>query len=138
MRQKLFIAALVISTIFVGFFRDHVFVSLNHTLEQQGHKGDLLSITKWILTFLFSFVYLFLTAAVLFFIFHSKKYIRMSCMLYAALVGVSLSAALLGYFLSSFENTYHFIRTVMGIAQSPVPMMILIAACYLETTLRSG
>jgi hypothetical protein len=130
MNKKFLIGALVIATISLGFFRDYIFISINRSIES-GVGGNL-PVLKWILTFLFSLLYLLLSGLFLYLLFNSKKYITIAIVLYGVLFCISIIVALFGYFLSSFENTYHFIRTVMGVAQSPIVMMVLIAACYLD------
>lgn len=132
-RKKIFIIALVVATIFFGFLRDYIFVSINHVIETGNDVGGNLSVLKWGLTFLFTLLYFALTCAFLFILFHSKKYIRLAVFVYAVLVAVAFIASAAGYLISSFENIYPYVRTVMGIAQSPIVMMILIAACLIKT-----
>jgi hypothetical protein len=133
MSKKILIGVLIITTIVLGFFRDYIFISINRSIESG--VGWNLPVLKWILTSLFSLLYLLLSGLFLYLLFNSKKYIKIAIVLYVVLFCISIVATLFGYLLSSFENTYRFIRTVMGVAQSPIVMMVLIAACCLENKL---
>lgn len=134
MKKKLFVIGLVILTIALGFIRDHIFVSINKVIESS-EEVRTVSKLKWVLTILFSCLYLLDACVFLYTLFQSKKYVWIAIVVYAFIFTVSFVASFCGYFFSSFDNTYTFARTVMGIAQSPVVMMVLIAACYLEIKL---
>lgn len=137
MKKKILIAVFAIALIALGFLRDKIFVSINEETGQ-GLVGILnpdhrnLFIWKWVLTFIFSFIYLFLTSILIFLIFHSKKYIWLAVFLYGALFAIAFFIAGVGFLFSSFENVYPFIRTIMGIAQSPILIIILIPALLLN------
>ena len=133
MKKKFILFFFVLITIALGYVRDYIFVSINEKTGQ-GLAGvsnpdqHPLFIWKWMLTFLFAFIYLGVTCLVLHFIFARKKYLHLAVLAYAVLFLISFLAAGAGYFISSFENVYPYIRTLMGMAQSPVVMMILIPA----------
>jgi len=131
-RKKIFVIALLIAAILLGFLREYIFVSINHVIESGGNANGNLSILKWVLTFLFTLLYFALTCGFLFMLFREKKHIRLAVFVYAVLVGVSFIAAVTGFLIASFDSVYPFIRTVMGIAQSPIVMMVLIPACLLN------
>ena len=132
MKKKFLIALLVAVAIAIGFLRDYVFVSINQIIEHSNDASGKLSVLKWTLTFVFSVLYLILTSTLLYVLFQSAKYIWLAVFTYVLLFAVSFSAAIGGYLISSFQNVYPFVRTVMGIAQSPVVMIILIPACFLN------
>jgi hypothetical protein len=132
MQRKILIVILVAIAIALGFLRDYVFVFINYSIGAGHENAGKLSILKWVLTLLFSILYLINTCAVLFVLFQSKKYVRIAAWSYIFLFAISLLAAFCGYVFSSFENVYPFVRTIMGIAQSPVIMMILVPACFLD------
>ena len=138
MKRKVLIAALIITAVALGFLRDHIFVSINHSIESGNDAGGKLSMLKWILTILFSGLYLLHTVAMLYVLFRSKKYIRISLFCYSFLFSVSFLAGAGGYFISSFEMVYPFIRMLMGVAQSPVVLMILVPACFFDQILVSN
>jgi hypothetical protein len=141
MYKKILISVLVAIAVLMGFLRDHVFVSINQLIETEGDAEHKLSLLKWVLTLLFSLLYLLNTWVLMIVLFRPAQgqpagrdglYIRIAVYSYIFLFVVSILAAGAGYIFSAFENIYPFIRTVMGIAQSPVPMMILIPACFLN------
>ena len=129
MKKKVFILLLVAVIIALGFLRDYIFVSINRSIESGNDIGGKLSILKWILTFVFSMVYLGFTCWLLYAVFQTKKYFWLAITVYSALFLIAFISAGAGYFFSSFKSVYPFVRTVMGITQSPVLMMVLIPSC---------
>lgn len=131
MKKKLIISALALLTILVGFFRDHIFVSINASIEAGRDVEGKLAILKWVLTGSFCILYLGLTAAFLKVLFGNQEYLLIAVFCYVFLFVVASVAGLAGFLFSSFESVYPFIRTVLGMAQSPVVFMFLIPAFYL-------
>ena len=137
MKKKILIAICSVILIALGFLRDKIFVSINEETGQ-GMAGILnsdqryLFIWKWALTFIFSFIYLFLTSILIYLVFQSKKYIWLAVFLYGALFAIAFFITGAGFLFSSFENVYHFTRVIMGIAQSPIPAIILIPALLIN------
>jgi hypothetical protein len=132
MLNKFFIGVIIAIAVAIGFLRDYFFVSINHIIETGHDPGGKFSIFKWALTLLFSLLYLVITCVVLFLLFRSKQYVRIGIFSYLFLLTLSLLASAFGSVFSSFENVYPFVRTIMGIAQSPVVMMILVPVCYFD------
>lgn len=117
----------------MGFIRDEVFTSINEKTGQGLTAADnYFFILKWVLTFAFSFAYLGLTCLILYFLFRTKKYWWFAVIVYAILFGISFFVAAAGYVFSSFQNVYPFIRILMGIAQSPIALMVLVPFFYLN------
>ena len=132
MKKKLLIAALVVFTVFLGFMRDFVFVSINRSIAPEIEMGGGLAVLKWLLTFVFFLLYLATTCGFLYVLFQKKGYMLLAVFAYVFLFVISFLAIGFGYCFSSFAAVYPFVRTLMGIAQSPVVMMILISACYIK------
>ena len=130
MKKKIFTALLVICIIVLGFLREYIFVSINEKTGMGPGGSGSLFIWKWVLTFVFSLLYFFLSAAILLALFNSKKYIWLAAGIYAALFIFALIAGACGYLFFSFEKAYPFVRTILGIAQSPIVMIILVPACF--------
>lgn len=135
MKKKLIIAGLILVTILMGFLRDGIFVSLNKLIESGSDVGPNMVKLKWGLTVLFSVMYLLFTGGTLQVLFGERKYLLIALFCYAALFAVAALAGAVGYFFSSFEGVYPFIRAVLGVAQSPVVMIVLIPACFLNSGL---
>lgn len=137
MKKKIILFFFALIIISLGYLRDYVFVSINEKTGQ-GLAGisnpdqRVFFISKWVFTFIFAFIYLGVTCLLLHFIFARKKYIQIAAFAYGVLFLISFLAAAAGYFFSSFENVYPFVRTLMGIAQSPLVIMILIPAFLLN------
>ena len=136
MTRKFLIAALLITVVALGFIRDHIFVLINNVISSGNDDGEKLFILKWVLTFLFSGLYFVHTSAMVYVLFRTKKYILMAFYSYLFLFVISFSVLIFGYLFASFDSVYPFVRKVMGIAQSPVVLMILVPACFLNERLR--
>ena len=132
MKKKGLLLFLTALTIALGFFRDFVFVPINKIIESGNDPDGKLALTKWGLTLLFTLAYLAITCGFLYVLFKAVKYVLASMVLYGVLLFVSAITVLIGYIFFSFHDVYPFVRTLMGVAQSPVILMILIPACLLN------
>lgn len=133
MKRKAALILLIALVVLMGFVRDSTFISINEKTGQGLAAADKgLFILKWVLTFAFSFVYLGLTCLLLHVIFGVKKYLWLAVFVYGALFGMAFLVAAAGYLIASFERVYPFTRTLMGIAQSPIVLMVLIPFFYLD------
>jgi hypothetical protein len=127
-KNKILLAALIVIIISLGYLRDYVFVSINK-ITGQGLQGEgKLFLLKWPLTFLFSLVYLGIFCLLIHYIFSKKKYLQLTVLIYLLLFFISFITAATGYLFFSMEKVYPFIRTIMGITQSPIVAMILVPA----------
>ncbi len=133
MKRRVLIVVLLLLTIALGFVRDYIFVSLNGFIESVNDAGGRLSLLKWVLTALFSLLYLLDTCVFLFVCFGDKKYVWLSLFSFALLFLTAFFASLISYCFFTFADVYPFIRAVMGVAQSPIIMMVLTVAAYLGT-----
>lgn len=88
---------------------------------------------KWVLTAMFSLLFLFLSSAIIKIIFRKKKFIVWTFYTYAAIVIVSAISFLLGKLLNHAESGYHISRFFMGLLQSPFLLIFLIPAFKLVT-----
>ena len=132
MKKKIFIVLLVIMVIAIGFLRESVFVSINEKTGQGPAGTGEYYFWKWPLTIGFACLYFGATCLFLHLLFARKQYFRLTVFAYTLLFTVSIIASAVGYLTSSFENVYPFVRAIMGVAQSPIIMIILITACFLN------
>ncbi len=132
MKRKFFIVALIVLAIVLGFFRDYIFVSINQLIETGQDVSGHYAILKWVLTGLFSLLYMGITCTLLFFLFQSKKYAWVGISAYTLLIVVAGLVGGVGVVVISFEKIYPFVRSILGFVQSPVVMMILVPACFLN------
>ena len=131
--------------LFLGYYRDFVFKSINALIQSHELNIDFsmppsLSIfsnfeyttlikTKWLLTIICSAFYLVISIISVKILFENKKYIRITVGVYIALTIVSAIFMTTGYFFPIIsKNMYSFSRYLMGMAQSPLILMILIPA----------
>ena len=130
-KRKILIALLILAVISLGYLRDYIFVSINEITGQGPSGTGKLFIWKWPLTFAFAVAYLAITVLFLRILFSEKKYIQIALLIYAFLFSVAFIVSASGYVFFSFEKVYPFVRTIMGVAQSPIVLMILIPFCLL-------
>ena len=131
--------------LFSGFYRDFVFKSINALIQShelnvgfsmppslsffQNIEYTTLIKIKWLLTILFSILYLAISIFCIKILFENKKFIRITIIVYIALTAISAIFMTLGYFIPGIShNMYSFSRYLMGMAQSPIILMILIPA----------
>lgn len=131
-RKPVFIFFLVLITVALGFLRDYVFVSINHAIETGNDGNGFLVSLKWILTGFCSILYLGVSCAFVFLLFNSRKYVWITVGVYSFIFFIALLIGSVGYLAVSFEKVYVLVRAILGLAQSPVIVMILVTAYYIN------
>jgi hypothetical protein len=147
-KTVLLVIFLLFLIVFAGFLRDYLFKSINALLRAwdydqdyflpaplsflENYEYDTLVNMKWMLTFLFSFIYLFISIASLKMVFGDHRYRRLCIYTYAAVMLLSGIFIGCGMLFSKPEKMYEFARYLMGMAQSPLVLMILIPALKLS------
>ncbi|MFL5763715.1 MAG: XrtX-associated membrane protein [Bacteroidia bacterium] len=148
---KFFIyATLLLSLIILsGYFRDYIFKSINALLRAwdndqdyflpaplsflENYDYDTLVNLKWLLTLLFSLFYFLLSVWALRLLFGDHRYRKLCLLTYAGIITISGIFIASGYMFTGIsEKMYEFARYLMGMAQSPVLLMILIPALKLS------
>ena len=140
------IAALILCT---GFFREFVFVNVNEQLvylwfehETTAMAPSLLSIfgnfsywelyyTKWVLTGLFTVLFWLESLLAVKVLFEQWRWRELS-IIYALLIAASVCIFSAWKLADQTEDGYLIARFLMGLAQSPVPLMLVIPALYLR------
>jgi hypothetical protein len=129
----------------LGYYRDFVFKSVNALIQSyelnkvystppslsffENFDYYALIKIKWILTLLFSLFYLAVSIISIKILFENNNYLRITIGVYIALALVSAIFMTTGYFFPGIShNMYSFSRYLMGMAQSPIVLMILIPA----------
>lgn len=126
----------------LGFYRDFVFKNINAFLQaldyemqydlppslnfMERYEYETLVRLKWILTLLFSLIYLLISFISVRFIFGDKKFSRITVGAYLGIILISGIFILLGMVFGNSGKMYEFARYLMGMAQSPLILMILI------------
>lgn len=144
--KNIYLVLILLTLVFFGFLRDFIFVNINgqlhityyhseqvgisplmHFIEKLSHPQ--LMMIKWSLTIIFSIIYLTIACFTIYIIFREKKYIKLTIFSYLIVFSISFIFMLSGYIFSSWnQRAYEFARYLMGMAQSPVIIMILIPA----------
>lgn len=129
----------------LGYYRDFVFKNLNALIQSQEFTFDFsmpyslsffenveastLIKIKWLLTFICAILYLTLSILSIQLLFKNKTYLWIVIWTYLILAFISAVFMLTGFFFPGISgNMYLFSRYLMGIAQSPLVLMILIPA----------
>lgn len=144
----LLFAALIVA---VSFFRDHVFRSVNEQLRLNFYQEvqhpysfleplfsklstESLNNLKFVLTFAFSAVFLFITVRIVRKFFRKPEYIRYTIWAFSIVFAVAMIFFFAGYlFPSVAESLYELARFLTGFLQSPLLTMVLCAAFILDT-----
>lgn len=144
--QIIFIAIVAIA---LGYLRDRIFKTINSLLRAwdldqdyflppflnflENYQYETLVNLKWILTLLFSILYLAISLLTIKLLFRNRTFFKITIWSYVALLFISGLLIIIGYvFKGSSEKTYEFARSLMGLAQSPLILMILIPAFKLS------
>ncbi|MBN4051358.1 hypothetical protein JYU16_00930 [bacterium AH-315-M05] len=141
----LYLSILAILIIAMGFLREFLFVNINYHLQflyyhmERSYMAESLNFLrsftydelykiKWILTILFTLVYLFFTCLVIKLLFHGKKCVLRTIYIFAAIIFISFIFYTSGYLINQDAIGYRLARICMGVVQSPLPLIILIPA----------
>jgi hypothetical protein len=148
-KKYFFLLLVIITLLFLGYYRDFVFRTMNSMLQAKDHEMpyatpaslqflDRFSYTqlmnlKWLFTVIFSGLYLVMALITLKIIFNNRKYLSITIGVYIAIMLVSGLFMLGGFAVeSTADRMYEFARYLMGMAQSPIILMILIPAFKLS------
>lgn len=148
-KRNLTLVGLALIAILLGYLRDSVFKNINALLRAwdldqdyvlpnyltflENYEYDSISNFKWILTIFFSFLYLFLSVFVIKLLFNTKKYRNITILTYFGVIAFSAFFILIGIiWKDNAEKMYEFARYLMGMAQSPIILMILIPSFMLS------
>lgn len=134
---------ILVFLILLGLFRIYLFVNINNQLKENLHAPTFLYknqielirhldsgrlvILKWALTIVFTLVYLGISCWTVKWFFHEWIFVRITLVVFFLMVLISFFVMMLGYFYPGIAGeAYQFSRYLMGIAQSPLVLMILI------------
>lgn len=142
-KKIIHITLILISIVFFSFYRDFVFKSINALLQAWDYDMDYpihptLSFLKkyeystvynfkWFLTLFFSGIFLFLLIWTIKVLFNNKRYRTVAILSYLIITILSALFMFVGYIFTDLaEKMYEASRFLMGMAQSPIILMILI------------
>ncbi len=147
LKKRLWIALSVAVVVFIGFFREFIFTHINEQLfalwyDEPSRASDkipflksvdyyTLYYSKWVLTALFSMLFYSLTIGVLKVVF-GKTFWKETAIIYSVLIACSITVMAYGYLSNSLEESYLLARLFMGVAQSPLVLMVMIPGIWLR------
>ena len=145
LKNSLTLIVLALIAVLLGYLRDSIFKTINALLRAwdlsqdfylpnyltflENFEYNTLVNLKWALTLVFSILYLFLSIFAIKWLFNNKKQVNITIFTYLAIIflsGVFISIGLLWD--ASSDKMYEFARYLMGMAQSPIILMLLIPA----------
>ena len=144
-KNYLYIFLISVALVFFGYYRDFVFKKINALMQAWDHDMDYtmppsmrflesyeyatLENIKWLLTVMFTLIYLAISLFAIKVIFNTRTYRNITI---GAFIGVTVASGiliLLGLiFHSASYKMYEFARYLMGMVQSPIALMVLIPA----------
>ena len=147
LKKKTLIVSSIIAVIILGFFREFLFTHINEQLfalwyDEPSRASDAipclksvdyytLYYTKWFLTALFSVLFYGVTIGLLKIIFDTS-YWKEILIIYGVLIACSVITMAYGYATNTLEETYLLARLFMGVAQSPLVLMVMIPGIWLR------
>jgi len=154
-RKFSILSLIVLLLLVLGYYRDFIFKEINAIIQSkelnasytaapsiqfmQDYATSFLIKLKWTLTLLFSLVYLGIALFTIHLIFRNPKFNRITIITYLVVGFISGIFMLIGYvFTGLSDKMYEFSRYLMGMAQSPIILMILIPAFKLSLQERSN
>jgi hypothetical protein len=141
--KYLILALIIVLLLVVGYYRDFIFKGIN-AIMQAAYLGvpytappslaflltytpAELSTLKWWLTLLFTVVYFAIALFTIHILFHNKRFNQFTIGAYVVVLLLSALFTATGRLLPGVsDKTYEFSRYLMGMAQSPIILMILI------------
>lgn len=155
LKKNILIVFFILCYFAAGYLRDFVFVNINNQLYALVHKGykeggevskhflfatalsyKQLYFAKWILTITFSALYWFIGTGLIQMLLEKQAYKKIFSIIYLNLVIIASLFTTAGYIISDNTWTYNISRFLMGIAQSPLVIMILIPASAIKKQLK--
>ena len=138
-RSRLFL--LTLGIVLLGFLRGYLFANINWIyktitvgrMNQARHEfyfllewsPSAILVLKWVLTILFFSLFGFLSYVIINVAFKNKQYNKITLLLYLGLLILAGFLYIIGYLFGISSEIYHIIRTIMGMGQSFMPLMIL-------------
>ncbi|MBL7889107.1 MAG: hypothetical protein JNL24_06120 [Bacteroidia bacterium] len=148
-KNKYFVLLLIVTLIvFISFYRDYFFRTVNamllawdyemdypmpaHLRFFESFDYDAVLNLKWLFTLVFAAVFYFISRYTIQYLFSNRNYNRIVLFAFAGLTVLSGLFMIIGWMVpSSLERMYEIARFLMGLAQSPVVLMVLIPAFML-------
>lgn len=148
MNKRYLIAILLAAVVLTGFFRESVFENINAHMwylyydNDRSHLPSWLWLIgslsysqlywlKWILTILFSALFLGMSCGIIHLIFDNKEMVKWTVYFYSGILLIAFVSFLSGKISGKMEEAYLISRFFMGLIQSPFLLVFLIPAYQL-------
>ncbi len=137
------LSILVILFVLVGFLREHIFVQINYRLGYlrtldpsydpymtlpfiRDLSFSTLYYGKFVLTLLFSLIYMLLGYTLINMLFHNSVFNKYTIALFLLVIFISFILYLTGYLYNDIYSSYEIARYLAGLVQSPIIPMVLV------------
>lgn len=153
MNRRLLLVLLIVLAIGLGFFREFVFININEQMRVtyyhasdshvagmfrflEGYSYATLYYLKWPLTLFFAALFAGITSLIIRYWFPGKNYTRVVFFTFGAIFLLAFLLFMLGWLTGADYFFYTLARFLVGLAESPALLAVLIPAFYLtaETT----
>lgn len=147
LQKKITLLLLLIITFILGYIRETTFLIINTVLRNypfpynQSYtkppdflyelSNNTLIIIKWAFTFAFSFMFMSLAILICRIYFNNKQYTKILIVSYSLLFFVAFLISVIGYLLNNFNSFHTISRAIVGMLQSPVPVITVFIVFYL-------
>ncbi len=148
-KKNLLLSLIILILLILGYYRDFLFKQINAMLKAwdfemdyampfpwrflENYYYDTIVNFKWLLTIAFTILFLIVSLLAVQLIFRNRKYLYITIASYSAITAASALFVLFGLLVEGgSERMYELARFLMGMAQSPVILMILIPAFKLS------
>ncbi len=145
MKRKLLIFLGIAALIATGFFREYLFLNINEQIRvtyyqvNDTHVDPPLQVLarfsyselyygKWLLTLVFAAIMAGLTALTVKWWFRKKELVRIGLLVYGFVFGLSFIFFLIHAFFPMLEGSYAISRFLVGMTETPLLSVLLIAA----------
>ncbi|HTL81574.1 MAG TPA: hypothetical protein VL651_07710 [Bacteroidia bacterium] len=148
MRKKIYVAALFLLYVCIGFFREFIFLNINEQSrvtyyhDNDSHVSSsmqwlsrfsysTLHYAKWPLTFLFTCIFAYLSALIIRIFFADREKVKLTWIIFAMTFLAGALFYFIGALLGHSYATYDIARFLAGLTETPALLIILFASFLL-------
>lgn len=152
----IFYPAIIVYLVALGFLRDYFFVNINYQMAKLYYHDEFdyhlpqammwlenfsytrLYYGKFLLTFIFTLLYLAPALLIVRRLFPGKQYLQWTLLSHSAVFAFSLLVFLFGKITGLYEQCYSIARFFSGILESPLMLMLLVVAFSISRLGKKG
>lgn len=152
--KKIIVIVLFLISFIIGYARETIFLVINAVIHNYPYPYNIsyvkppsflyqlpiesLTQIKWLLTFVFSMVFMGVCLLITNFYFKNKRYNYIVIFTYTLLLIIASFVVMLGYLFNAYNAFYTFSRMLAGVMQSPIFPIFLFIAFYINQNRRKS